>query len=221
MYTPLQSHNALRSDTVLSPKQVHHRAAHMSVADTGCSTTIKIKTDWPSHSQYTHSTSIHNASQVSAKAQAPELRDSEALDLSRLDNFEVVNERYREQGVQFKNAIALHPSNPAFPPQSSQTIVLGGPKSGMIDLIFSPPVKAVQGCITSSSITTMTAFGYNEQVLSKDESLGRNLNDDQSHHPPNIQLTVQAPETEAIHRVRLRCGGGQLALADLRFSRAN
>ena len=143
---------------------------------------------------------------------------SEQIDLSQLDNFEIVEDQYLSQGVQFQNAIALHPSNPAFPAQNSNAIILGGPKSGTIDIVFSPPVHAVESQVTSSGITMMTAFDEKEQVIHSDETLGRNLADEQSLYPPHACLLVQH-SSQAIHRVRLRCGGGQISLSNLRFSR--
>ena len=143
----------------------------------------------------------------------------EHLDLSKLENFEVVNHQYHQQGIQFKNAIALHPSNPAFPTRTSQSIVIGGPKTGTIDLIFSPPVHTADAYVTSSAVTTMVAFDHQDNVLSKDETLGRNLADKRSNYSANLCLSVQATANRLIHRIRLRCGGGQLALADLSFSR--
>lgn len=140
----------------------------------------------------------------------------ESLDLSGLQNFEVVGNQYREKGIQFSNVIALQPSNPAFPSRTSPTILLAGPKGGMMDLTFLTPTCAVIGYVTSASVTVMTAFDGEGNILGKAETLGRNLADEDSSYPPNTELAVMT-KTPMIHRIRLRCGGGTLTLSDLRF----
>ena len=144
---------------------------------------------------------------------------SAQLDLSQLDNFEVVEHQYQNQGIQFQNAIALYPSNPAFPPRNGGAVILGGPKSGTIDLTFSPPVQMVEGYVTSSGVTVMTAFDDQGNVIDTDETSGRNLADTNSPHLPHACLSIQTSGEQSICHIRLRCGGGQISLSGLRFSR--
>lgn len=143
----------------------------------------------------------------------------EQIDLSQLGNFEIVQNQYEKQGIQFQNAIALHPSNPAFPPYNSNAIILGGPKSGILDIVFSHPVHTVEASVTSSGVTIMTVFNDKGDVMGTDETLGRNLADEHSPYPPHARLAVAAPGNQNIHHIRLRCGGGQLSLSNLSFRR--
>ena len=216
MYTPLKSHAIFHPDTALSAKQIHHRLTHFSVAASGSALALGIAADIASLRQYSSKAKTHNHRKGSSKGVLPEFPDLEQLDLSKLDNFEAVNDQYHEQGIQFKNAIALHPSNPAFPPRNGKSIVLGGPKSGTIDFIFSSPVHIVEGYVTSSATTSMTAFDYNDRVLSRDETSGRNLADPLSPYPPNPNLQPAPWPGKPIDPAGF---GHRVRDADRRFSR--
>ncbi|MEM9213758.1 MAG: hypothetical protein AAGD25_05365 [Cyanobacteria bacterium P01_F01_bin.150] len=190
-------------------------------------------TDCAHHSQQEYPNTMHLNSQLldkSAITYQPPQADikaprspiqslSEQIDLSLLDNFEAVENQYKKQGVCFQNAIAIHPSNPAFPPLRDNTIILGGPKSGTIDINFTPPIYAVTGHVTSSGITVMVAFDDQGQIVGTDDTLGRNLADENSGYPPHACLSIQTLDKQPIHHIRLRCGGGQLSLSDFGFSR--
>lgn len=167
----------------------------------------------PKQSMHLHQTSEHT-SNVGAKGAL-----KEKIDFSQLGNFEVVGPQYEQQGIQFQNAIALHPSNPAFPSCNGNAIILGGPKSGTLDIWFSPPVHTVESSVTSSGVTVMTAFDDNGQIIATDETLGRNLDDEHSDHAPHVRLSVHLANRQEVHHVRLRCGGGHVSLSELGFSR--
>lgn len=195
MHTPLKS-QARSTNPSFSLKQCHDRSAPA----------VDIISPSPVVDAEPHSTSSGQDTLI-----------QETLDLSGLQNFEIVMNQYRDQGIEFSNAIALQPSNPAFPSRTGPNILLAGPKSGTMDLIFLKPISALVGYVTSASVTVMTAFDCDGQILGKAETLGRNLADEDSTYPPNVELSV-ATKTPVIHRVRLRCGGGTLALSDLGFS---
>ena len=144
----------------------------------------------------------------------------ESICLQRLQNFEMVTEQYRHQGVVFKNAVAIQPSNPAFPARTGQSILLGAPTGGVIELLFIEPVRHIVGYVTSSRLTMMTAFGLNDDIVGQAETLGGNLAGDKSAvAPPHACLALQA-DHDQIHRVLFRCSGGQVALTELSFSRS-
>ena len=136
------------------------------------------------------------------------------LDFEELENFDVVQYQFEQWGVRFDNAIALHPSNPAFPPHSGMMVLMSAPKAGWLEIEFSQPVQAVGGYITSSRPARMVAFDHKQQVLKKAGFPSANLAHPQSAIAPNSYLAVQSAN---IHRVVLHALGGQLTLDDLKF----
>lgn len=162
------------------------------------------------------------------------------LDWEDLKCFEVVNHQFQQWGVTFANAVALRPSNPAYPPYSGVMVLMGAPKDGWLETTFSRPVQFVSGFITSSRRTVLTAFDHRDRVVGRVESGGANLADSESStnakalhsdysHPgalkaisqkkfnaqtPNVQLRVNAPN---IHRVTFHTFNGHLTLDDFSF----
>lgn len=137
------------------------------------------------------------------------------LDWEELQCFEVVNEQFRSWGVKFSNAIALQPSNPAFPARSGKMVVMGSPKEGWVEARFDVPVKFVTGFITSSRRAVLTAYDDQDQPVGKVESPSPNLAGSGSAISPNVQLSLQASN---IRRILIRAFDGQLTLDDFGFS---
>ncbi len=137
------------------------------------------------------------------------------LDMQDLDCFETVNHQYEQWGVTFNNAIAIQPSNPAFPPRTGQMVVMGAPKNGWIEAKFRQPVRFVSGFVTSSRRAVLAAFDANNQEIAKTEAPGPNLKNESSTHPPNIRLSLDGGE---IHRVMFSAFDGNLTLDELNFS---
>jgi hypothetical protein len=138
------------------------------------------------------------------------------LDLDDLECFEVVDTQYEDLGVTFKNAIALHPSNPAFPPKSGHTVITGGPKSGWLEATFARPVRSVSSCVTGSRRTVLMGFDDTNQLVSQDETSGANLatyQSEQTTHPPNAELVVSGN----ICRIKFSSFDGQLTVGALSF----
>jgi hypothetical protein len=136
------------------------------------------------------------------------------LDLEMLKCFEVVDRQFQSLGVTFANAIALHPSNPAFPPYSGITVLMGSPKSGWLEATFSQPVRFVSGLVTSSRRTVLAAFDQHDRPLGQVASEGPNLAGSDSDLEPNVSLSLRA---ENIHRITFYACNGHLTLSDFSF----
>ncbi len=144
------------------------------------------------------------------------------LDLDELECFEVVDTQYEDLGIRFANAIALHPSNPAFPPQSGHTVLTGAPKSGWLEATFARPVRLVSGFVTGSRSTILMGFDEANQLVAQAETLGANLATDisgdrphtESNAEPNAELVVSAHN---IYRIKFSSFGGQLAIGGISF----
>ncbi|NEP41301.1 MAG: hypothetical protein F6K35_19550 [Okeania sp. SIO2H7] len=136
------------------------------------------------------------------------------LDLENLKSFEVVDHQFKNWGLTFSNAIAIEPSNPAFAVPPGVKVLMGAPKSGLIEIHFKSPVKFVSGVVTSSRRTVLSAYNQNEELLAKDETSASNLLNSNSHISPNAQLTVNA---QNIHKVSFYAFEGQLIVVDLKF----
>lgn len=137
------------------------------------------------------------------------------LGLTELKSFEVVDYQFRYWGVTFSNAVAIEPSNPAFAVPPGIKVLMGAPKSGLIEINFKHPVKSVSGLVTSSRRTVLSAYNQDEELLAQDEMSGSNLLDCDSTIPPNAKLTVNTGEN--IHKVTFYAFDGQLIVIDLSF----
>jgi len=152
------------------------------------------------------------------------------LDWEDLKCFEVVNHQFQEWGVTFANAVALRPSNPAYPPYSGVMVLMGAPKDGWLETTFSRPVRFVSGFVTSSRRTVLTAFDHRDRVVGRVETAGANLANSKvstparslhsgalqptKRQPPNTQLRLNAPN---IYRVTFHTFNGHLTLDDFSF----
>lgn len=136
------------------------------------------------------------------------------LNLEDLKCFEGVEKQFHYWGVLFRNAIALQPSNPAYPPRSGTTVLMGAPDSGWIEAIFPKPVCFVCCYVTSSQRTIMSAYDAQDNLLLRSEMPGANLAGSSSEILPNTQLSIQSPN---ISRITLSAFDGQLIVDDFSF----
>ncbi|WP_416670667.1 hypothetical protein [Egbenema bharatensis] len=136
------------------------------------------------------------------------------LDWEDLQCFEIVHRQFHEYGVEFANAIALRPSNSAYPAYSGVMVVMGAPKDGWLEATFLRPVQFVSSFITSSRRTIVTAFDGDNIRLAEIESPGANLAT-HTQHLPNVCLSLSVPN---IHRVTFHTFNGHLTLDDFCFS---
>ncbi|MBW4521559.1 MAG: hypothetical protein KME16_17915 [Scytolyngbya sp. HA4215-MV1] len=138
-----------------------------------------------------------------------------SLTLEDLKCFEVVDTQFQSLGVTFRNAIALHPSNPAYPAHSGNIVLLAAPKSGWLEATFSRPVRVARGFVTSSRQATLTAYDYAGTVLAQAEIPTPNLAGSNAPTPPNAELSV---EVTNIHRIVFSAFGGELTVDGFGFS---
>lgn len=137
------------------------------------------------------------------------------LDLEDLKCFEMVERQFQQWGVIFANAMAIHPSNPAFPPHSGNTVLIGAPKSGFLEATFTEPVSFVSGFVTSSRRAVLAAYDENGQPLAHAELPAANLAGSQASISPNVQLSLKAKN---IYRVTFFSFDGHLTVDDFSFS---
>ncbi|WP_152983636.1 hypothetical protein [Lyngbya aestuarii] len=135
------------------------------------------------------------------------------LALQQLQCFEVVEHQFQAWGITFVNAIALQPSNPAFGIQPNQTVLMGAPKSGWLEVHFQHPVRRVEAVVTSSRRTILSAYNQEGHEINRTE-MAKPFN--RSSTPrvlPSDQLSVQAPE---IYKVTFYTFDGQLIVDQLK-----
>lgn len=139
---------------------------------------------------------------------------SVCLNLEDLKCFEVVEHQFHHYGIAFINAIALQPSNPAYPPRSGSTVLMGAPKSGWLEVRFSEPV-CMFGCyVTSSQRLILSVYDHQDKLLDRQSMTGPNLAGSDSLIPPNTPLRVEQPN---ISRITFYAFDGQLTVTDLNF----
>lgn len=136
------------------------------------------------------------------------------LDLEALKCFEVVDRQFLDWGVKFANAIALHPSNPAFPAYSGITVLMGAPKSGWLEVSFTKPVSFVSAFVTSSRRTVLSVYDRQDKPIAHAEIPGPNLAGSNSPIPPNAELKVNANN---IYRATFYSFDGQITLDNFIF----
>ncbi len=140
--------------------------------------------------------------------------DCVRIALQELKCFEVVEHQFRHWGLTFTNAVAIQPSNPAFLTASGMTILMGAPKSGLIELSFKYPVRFVSGLVTSSRRTVLSACDLDGTQIAQDEMPAPNLVGSSSPIDPSTELRVKAPN---ISRITFYAFDGQLVVHDLIF----
>lgn len=137
------------------------------------------------------------------------------LNLEDLQCFEAVDYQFQDWGVVFNNAIAVHPSNPAYPVRGGKMVLMGAPKTGWLEAKFAKPVQFVSSFVTSSRRTVLSAFDANNKEIAQTSSPGANLAGSDSKTPPNLQLSIKG---NAIHRITLHAFDGNLTVSDFSFS---
>ena len=129
------------------------------------------------------------------------------LDVEDLPCFTVVEQQYEAQGVRFHNAVALHPSNPAYLTRSGVMVLLGAPRAGWLEATFVQPVQSVSSFVISSRRIVIRAFNRQNQLVAEAEAEA-NIGQGSTH------LHLSAPN---IHRVTLESFNGQLTVDDFCF----
>lgn len=137
-----------------------------------------------------------------------------SLNLEDLKCFEAVERQYESLGVVFQNSLAIQPSNPAFPTYSGLTVLMGAPKSGLLEATFLEPVNTVSVFVTSSQRLVMSAYDRDRQLLAQTVLPAANLANSDSAIPPNTLLSVAV---NGIHSVTFCAFDGQFTLDNFRF----
>lgn len=136
------------------------------------------------------------------------------LNLEDLKCFEVVERQYEQWGVIFHNSLAIQPSNPAFPTKLGSTVLMGSPKSGLLEATFLRPVTWVSACVTSSQRLVLSAYDRDRQLLNQTVLPGANLANSDSSLSPNILLSVIAKD---IYSITFCAFDGQFTIDEFRF----
>lgn len=162
----------------------------------------------------------HSVSNLHSQAERPSQGSGTApkciaLNLENIKSFEVVDQQFADLGVTFTNAIALQPSNPAFPPRSGTMVLIGGPRSGWLEASFREPVSCVSCFVTSSRQMVLSAYDDNDKLLAQVEIPESNLAGSDSAIAPNSKLTLQVPN---IRRITFYAFDGQFSVDDFKFS---
>jgi len=148
-------------------------------------------------------------SPASSPAHASQSSVCVRLDIEDLPQFAVVDRQYESWGVRFDNAVAIHPSNPAYPPHSGSMVLMGAPRCGWLEATFVRPVQHVSSFVISSRHTVIRAFNRQNQLVAEAETES-NLGQGST----SFQLTSSA---QNIHRVTLESFNGQLTVDDFCF----
>ncbi len=138
------------------------------------------------------------------------------LDLEDLPSFAVVDCQYASWGVLFNNAVAICPSNPAYPPRSGMMVLLGAPRNGWLEATFLQPVQHVSSFITSSRNTVMRAFNNRNQLVAQTESSAA-LNRSGQEQPAKMASQRLSVNAANICRITLHSLNGHLTVDDFCF----
>ncbi|MBZ8181410.1 MAG: hypothetical protein SAL07_09860 [Oscillatoria sp. PMC 1051.18] len=150
------------------------------------------------------------------EASLPTIKPSQLkLNLEDLRCFEAIDNQFRPWGISFSNAIALQPSNQAYPPHTGTIVLMGAPKSGWIEASFSTPIRYFKCYVTCSQRTVLSAYDREDRVVARAEIPGQNLAGSDSQIAPNAPLEVTANK---ITRVTIYAFDGQLTIDDLSFA---
>lgn len=137
------------------------------------------------------------------------------LGLETLKSFEVIEHQFQNWGVTFFNAMIIEPSNPAFAVPQGIKVLMGAPRSGLIEINFTRPANFVSGFIRSSRRTILSAYNQREELLARDEMPTSNLICSDSIITPHVRLTVNAKN---IYKVIFYSFDAQLIIVDLNLS---
>jgi hypothetical protein len=140
---------------------------------------------------------------------------SVCLNLEDLKCFEVVDRQFHHYGLTFENAIALQPSNPAYPPRTGTSVLMGAPKSGWLEIAFSQPICQFCCYVTSSQRMLLSAYDHQNRLLARRSLSKPNLAGSDAPIPPNAPLKLEVPN---ISRLTFYAFDGQMTLSDLSFS---
>lgn len=131
------------------------------------------------------------------------------LALEKLQCFEVVQHQFQHWGIVLNNAIALQPSNPAFGIECDQTVLMGAPRSGWLEVTFEHPVRRVSAWVASSRRIVLCAYNQTGEEVAQAQMPVSSSRRSIKSVLPHAQLSV---EGDAISRVTFYTFDSQLVV---------
>lgn len=157
---------------------------------------------------------VPSAFQATSSALALVPADCVHLLWSDLECFSTVDSQFQQWGVTFSNAVALRPSNPAFPTYGSDLVLMGAPKQGWLEVKFRRPVRYVSSRVTSSRSLQMVAYDSDDHRVAAVPLPSPNCAESGSAVAPNAPLRLKA---DNIRRVVFSSFDGNFTLGNLCF----
>ncbi|WP_234300759.1 hypothetical protein [Sphaerospermopsis aphanizomenoides] len=136
------------------------------------------------------------------------------LNLDNLKSYETVHNQFKRLGIIFHNCLAIQPSNPAFPRHSGINLLMGSPKSGLLEVTFVRPVNWVSALVTSSQRLVIYAYDEEDKLLNESVLPTANIVNSGSDIPPNTMLSVSA---NYIKKVCFCAFDGHFTLDEFKF----
>ncbi|HEY9848388.1 MAG TPA: hypothetical protein V6D28_02940 [Leptolyngbyaceae cyanobacterium] len=116
------------------------------------------------------------------------------LDFNDLKQFEQVSDRYRHLGVGFSGAIALQPSNPAFPNKSGSFVLMPMGNLMSLSAYFYKPIGWAGALVCSSRIVVLAAYDKEGNFLGQTSTIGKSSNlEDREEESTSQQLQLNFP----------------------------
>lgn len=141
------------------------------------------------------------------------------LDLEDLDNFTFVTNQFQAWGVTFKNALAIEPSNYAYPPHSGKLVLIAAPRDGWLEINFQTPIRFFQCYVTCFGQVIISAYDRNRRLIATNETSGGNLAGFNSSIAPNTPLDLKISNNNPfIERITIGAFGHQFTVDDLSFA---
>lgn len=138
------------------------------------------------------------------------------LALGELHCFETVDTQFQHWGIQFVNAIALQPSNPAFGADSAVAL-MGAPKSGWLEIHFQIPIRQIEAQVMSPRTTILSMYGSpaaEQAILQTEMTL---VGTRSPEHPvKQFRSELSRPQAD-INKVTFYTFDGQLVINQLFF----
>ena len=125
------------------------------------------------------------------------------LSFEMLNPFEAVRDQFRDYGVQFENAIALAPTNPAFAHHAHALALMPTAGQSSVKLHFNHAIERVSASVIGVRHISLVALDENEEVVARQSVyVGRSLchNSDLMEPLPCLTLDVTG---QHIHQVVL------------------
>lgn len=95
------------------------------------------------------------------------------LDFEDLSAFEQVRDQYSNLGIRFAGAIALQPSNPAFPPHSGSVVLMPMSHGLTLSVYLSRCIQTIGAFVTGTRQVRLTAFDCHGKAIAQSDTGAR------------------------------------------------